>query len=138
MKLDLQIITPEKIAYHGKADSISVPTQQGEITVLPKHISLVSTMKHGALVIRNDQHETVMAVYKGFVEIRKNQVIIMTDIAERVDEIDQEKAEQARQEAQRKLVEKDKMDDIAFADTMAVLEKSLARLKATKRKHHRH
>lgn len=138
MKLDLQIITPEKIAYHGQADSISVPTPQGEITILPKHISLVSTMQHGAMIIKNDQLETIMAVYKGFIEIKNNQVIIMTDIAERVDEIDQEKAEQARQEARIKLLEKDKMDDVAFADTMAILEKSLARLKATKRKHYKH
>jgi F-type H+-transporting ATPase subunit epsilon len=135
MKIDLQIITPEKVAYQGEADAVSVPTQQGEITILPKHMSLVSTMKHGALVIKNEGKETVLAVYKGFVEIRKNQVLIMTDIAERVDEIDAEKAEQARQEAQRRLLEKDKMDDIAFADTVAVLEKSLARLKATRRKH---
>lgn len=135
MKIDLQIITPEKVAYQGEADAVSVPTQQGEITILPKHMSLVSTMKHGALVIKNEGKETVLAVYKGFVEIRKNQVLIMTDIAERVDEIDAEKAEQARQEAQRRLLEKDKMDDIAFADTVAALEKSLARLKATRRKH---
>lgn len=135
MKIDLQIITPEKVAYQGEADAVSVPTQQGEITILPKHMSLVSTMKHGALVIKNEGKETVLAVYKGFVEIRKNQVLIMTDIAERVDEIDAEKAEQARQEAQRRLLEKDKMDDIAFADTVSALEKSLARLKATRRKH---
>jgi F-type H+-transporting ATPase subunit epsilon len=135
MKIDLQIITPEKVAYQGEADAVSVPTQQGEITILPKHMSLVSTMKHGALVIKNEGKETVMAVYKGFVEIRKNQVLIMTDIAERIDEIDAEKAEQARQEAKRRLLEKDKMDDIAFADTVAALEKSLARLKATRRKH---
>lgn len=134
MKIDLQIITPEKIAYQGEADAVSVPTQQGEITILPKHMSLVSTMKHGALVIRNEGKETVLAVYKGFVEIRKNQVLIMTDIAERVDEIDAEKAEQARQEAQRRLLEKDRMDDVVFADTVAALEKSLARLKATRRK----
>lgn len=135
MKIDLQIITPEKIAYQGEADAVSVPTQQGEITILPKHMSLVSTMKHGALVIKNEGKETVMAVYKGFVEIRKNQVLIMTDIAERIDEIDAEKAEQARQEAKRRLLEKDRMDDVAFADTVAALEKSLARLKATRRKH---
>ncbi len=135
MKIDLQIVTPEKIAFQGEADQVSLPTKNGQITILPKHISLVSTIKHGELIIKNEGEEVLMAVYGGFVEIRKNQVRVMTDIAERVDEIDEEKVERARQEAQRRLQEKDQMSDIAFADATTLLEKSLTMLKiARKRK----
>lgn len=133
MKLTLQIITPEKIAYQGEVDSISLPTEQGEITILPKHIPLVSTVQNGAMTVRNDQQEVVMAVYNGFVEVHNNHIIIMTDLAERVEEIDAEKANTARKEAEKKLLEKDRMDEVAFADTVAILEKSLARLRATKK-----
>jgi F-type H+-transporting ATPase subunit epsilon len=137
MKIDLQIVTPEKKAFEGEIDQISLPTKDGQITILPKHISLVSTIKHGELIIKNNGAETLMVVYGGFVEVRKNQVRVMTDIAERVEEIDIEKAEKAREEAQRRLREKDEMSDVAFADTVAILEKSLARIKVAKRKHTR-
>lgn len=134
MKIDLQVVTPERIAFEGEIDQISLPTKDGQITILPKHISLVSTIKHGELIIRNDKKEILMAVYGGFVEVRKNQVRVMTDIAERLDEIDEKKAEEAREEAKRRLKEKDQMSDVAFADTVTLLEKSLARLKVVKRK----
>jgi F-type H+-transporting ATPase subunit epsilon len=137
MKIDLQIVTPEKMAFTGEVDRITLPTRDGQITILPKHISLVSTIKHGELSIKNGQEEILMAVYGGFVEVRKNQVRVMTDIAERIDEIDVEKAEAARQEAQRRLKEKENMSDVAFTDTVAILEKNLARIKVAKRKHTR-
>jgi F-type H+-transporting ATPase subunit epsilon len=137
MKIDLQIVTPEKMAFTGTVDQITLPTRDGQITILPKHINLVSTIKHGELIIKNDKEEILMAVYGGFVEVRKNQVRVMTDIAERVDEIDIEKAEAARQEAARRLKEKDNLSDVAFADTVAILEKNLTRIKVVKRKHTR-
>lgn len=134
MKIELQVVTPEKIAFQGEIDQISLPTENGQITILPKHLSLVSTIKHGELIIKNGNKNILMAVYGGFIEVRKNQVRVMTDIAERMDEIDAEKAERARQEAERRLREKDRMDDVAFADTVAALEKSLARLKVARKK----
>jgi F-type H+-transporting ATPase subunit epsilon len=133
MKIDLQVVTPEKIAFEGKIDRISLPTEHGQITILPKHISLVSTIKSGELIIEDDKKETLMAVYGGFVEVRKNQVRVMTDIAERIEEIDEEKMQKARDEAQRRLKEKDQLSDIEFADAVRQLEKSLALLKAAKK-----
>ncbi len=133
MKIDLQVVTPEKIAFEGEIDRISLPTERGQITILPKHISLVSTIKGGDLVIENDKKETLMAVYGGFVEVRKNQVRVMTDIAERVEELDEEKIQKARDEAQRRLGEKDRLSEVEFADAVRQLEKSLALLKAAKK-----
>jgi len=129
MKIDLQVVTPEKIAFKGEIDQISLPTKNGQITILPKHISLVSTIEGGELIIKNDKEETLLAVYGGFVEVRKNQVRVMTDVAQRVDEIDEEKAQKARDEAQKRLTQKDQMSDVDFADAVRQLEKSLALLK---------
>ncbi|MCK4799560.1 ATP synthase F1 subunit epsilon [Candidatus Parcubacteria bacterium] len=136
-KINLQIITPEKIAYKDKADQITLPTGDGEITIMANHIPLISTMKHGELIIKNDGKEIPMAVCNGFVEVRKNCIIIMTDIAERVEEIDEQLAKEAKEKAQNLLKEKDRMSDVAFADATALLEKSLARIRVARRRKRR-
>lgn len=136
MKIDLQVVTPDKLAFKGDADKISLPTDNGQITILPKHISLVSTIKHGKLSIVSGGEEISMLVYGGFVEVKNNRVRVMTEIAERADEIDEEKAEKAKQEAQRLLKEKANLDDVAFANATVMLEKSILELKAVKRRKH--
>ncbi|MEA2098206.1 MAG: ATP synthase F1 subunit epsilon, partial [Patescibacteria group bacterium] len=133
-KINLQIITPEKIAYKDKADQITLPTGDGEITIMANHIPLISTMKHGELIIKNNGKEIPMAICNGFVEVRRNCIIIMTDIAERVEEIDEQLAKEAKKKAQDLLKEKDRMSDVAFADATALLEKSLARIRVARRK----
>ena len=133
MKINLQILTPEKVAYTDKVDQISVPTREGEITILPNHIPLVSLMAHGELVIKNDSKEIPMAVWGGFVEVRPDEVVVMTDVAERAEEIDEQKAEEARQKAENTLKEKDRLSDVAFTDAAAILEKSLTRLRVVKK-----
>ena len=134
MKINLQVLTPEKIACEGKVDQVSVPTKEGEITIMPNHLPLVSLMTHGELLIKNDSKEIPMAVWGGFIEVRPDsEVIIMTDVAERIEEIDEQKAEEARQRAEDTLKEKDRLSDVAFADASAILEKSLTRLKIVKK-----
>ena len=133
-KINLRIITPEKIAYKDKADQITLPTGDGEITIMANHIPLISTMKHGELIIKNDGKEISMAVCNGFIEVRKNCIIIMTDIAERVEEIDEQLAKEAKKKAQDLLKEKDRLSDVAFADATALLEKSLARIRVARRR----
>lgn len=135
MKLHLQIITPEKIAYAAEADSVTLPTSRGEITILPKHITLATTLAHGAMVVRAAGKEVVLAIYKGYAEVNRNQVLIMTSLAERAEEIDAEKAEAARLAAQERLA--NKLDEATFVDTVADLEKALARIKTTRRRRQR-
>ena len=134
MKINLQIITPEKIAYEGEIDQVTLPTTDGEITILADHIPLISTMKHGELTIKNGDEEVLMAVCNGFIEVKKNHIIIMTDIAERAEDIDEKRAQEAKKRAQESLKEKDRMSDIAFADVTAAMERSLARIKVARRK----
>ena len=134
MKINLQIITPEKTAYEGKIEQVTLPTADGEITILANHIPLISTMKHGELTIKNGGEEITMAVCNGFIEVKKNRIIIMTDIAERAEDIDEKRAQEAKKRAQESLKEKDRMSDIAFADVTAALERSLARIKVSRRK----
>lgn len=116
---------------------MTLPTRDGEITILANHIPLISAMKHGELIIKNDGKEIPMAVWGGFIEVKKNGITIMTDIAERVEEIDERKAEEARKKAEQLLKEKDRLSDVAFADAAAAMEKALARLKVARRRKRR-
>lgn len=131
--LHFKIVTPERIVFEQDIKQVTVPTQQGEITILPNHIALVSVLLPGELIVV-DNETTSMAVSGGFIKVADNQVVVLADTAERAEEIDETRAEEARARAQ-KLIEdaKDKAD-IDYASMAAKLEKELARLKVARKK----
>ncbi len=129
-KINFKIITMERIVYEDEIEQVTIPTTAGEITVLPRHAPLVSLLRPGELRIRKDGYDVLLSVSTGFVEVRpKSEVIILADTAERAEEIDLERAEQARKRAEEMLKEKERLDDVQFARLQAQLEKELARLK---------
>jgi len=134
VKTNLKIITLEKIAYEGEVDQVTLPTMDGEITVLANHVPLISLLKSGELIIKNGNEEISMAIYKGFVEIKKNHITVLTDTAERAEEIDEERAQMAKERAQELLKEKERLSDVAFAGLVVSMEKSLIRIKVARRK----
>lgn len=133
-KLYFQIITPEKIVYEDEITQVTIPTKQGQITVLSHHIPLISILEPGELIIKKDGQEAPLFVSGGFVEVRKgNKIVILADSAEYAHEIDEERAEQAR--ARALALQKEKFtDDVKFMEASASLERALARLKVA-RKH---
>ncbi|MFA6466822.1 MAG: ATP synthase F1 subunit epsilon [Patescibacteria group bacterium] len=133
-QIKLKIVTPEKILFEDIVSQISVSTIMGEITILPNHIPLVSQLASGEIVIKTEQgKEDFMAVSGGFIEVLPDQVVILADTAERAEDIDEARAEEARQKAEEIL--KTKVADAeGFAMFTAKIEKELARLKVV-RKH---
>lgn len=130
--LKLKIVTPERILFESKVSQVSVSTIMGEITILPNHIPLVSQLVPGEIVVRNGkEEEELMAVSGGFVEVLPDQVVILADTAERAEEIDEARAEEARQKAEEVL--KTKLDSEGFATFTAQLEKELARLRVARK-----
>ena len=130
-----EIATPERIVYKETVDSLTLPTKDGEITVLPNHIPLVSALQPGAITVRKGKDEQYMAVSGGFIEVQpNNRVVVLADTAERAEELTLAAIEKARAEAERVLHEKRSMDDETFAAAAAGLERELARLKVA-RKH---
>lgn len=120
-----------------QVDSISLPTQMGEITVLENHIPLVANLVPGEIVYRKGGESKYFAVSGGFIEINKdNRVVILADTAEFGHEIDIDRAMKAREEA-KKMMQESYHDETAFAEASAAMEKSLARIKVAK-KHHTH
>ena len=135
--LNFQIATPEKVVLKEKIDKISIPTELGEITVLPGHIPLIANIVPGELTIHKGSDTMLYAVTGGFVEIRPgDNVIILADAAEHVEEIDIQRAQEAAEKA-KKMMAGVKADDVKFTEASALLERSLARIKvARKKKHH--
>ena len=134
--MKVEIITPEKISYSEDADQVSLPTAEGEITVLPGHIPLVTQLLPGELTLKKGNQYIVMAAGGGFAEITGKKVSIATDLAQRPEEIDERFAEEARKRAEQALTERERLSEEEFAVTAANLQKALAQLKI-KRRHRR-
>lgn len=131
-QLQFKIVTPERVVFEDTVDSVSLPTVEGEITVLPHHVPLVALLQAGVLRIKKGSEETPLAVSSGVIEVDGKRVVVLADTAERADELEEEKIEKAR-EAAKKLMEEKRGDAEGFAEATAALERELARLKIVKR-----
>jgi len=136
MKFRLEIVTAERLVYTRDVDVLTVPTVQGEISILAKHVPLVSIISPGEIRIKRDNKIEYMAISGGFVQVIPNKAIILADTAERAEEIDLARAEQARQRAQ-KLMEDKRGDKISHAEATAAFQRALIRIKVGQRKRKR-
>jgi F-type H+-transporting ATPase subunit epsilon len=134
MQMNFKIVTPDGVIYEDAVESVSLPTMNGEITVLPHHIPLISVIKSGEIRITKDANVFGVAVSSGVLEVREsNEVIIIADTAERAEHIDIERAEIARKRAEELMQQEQFEDDIQFARLQAQMEKELARLRVGKK-----
>lgn len=133
MKIKFKIATPERVVYEDEVDQITLPTKMGEITVLPNHLPIVSSLQAGEILIKKDGQETPLAVSGGFVEFNSNQMAILADTAERVEEIDEARAEAARARVAEILENKRGAEAVDFTALAAKMEKELARLKVARK-----
>lgn len=133
--LTLKVITPEnKIFEETEINSISFPTQEGEITVLPQHIPLISQTITGEVVIRKKDKEESLVITEGFLKIDKSgNCLVLADYAVRSNDIEIAKVEEAKKRAENTMKEKLNQKDFAIAE--AELRRTLMELKvSTKRK----
>lgn len=135
-KLDVHIVTAEREVFaDADVDEVVLPGIEGELTVLPEHAPLLTMVKPGVILIRKGGEEIDMAITGGFLEVRQDRVTILADAAERAEEIDAVRAEEARRQAERALEEREAEVDLAAA--AASLQKALMRLKAVERRRRR-
>jgi F-type H+-transporting ATPase subunit epsilon len=133
MKFKLDIVTPERQIWSDNVDFVTIPTIQGEITVLANHVPIVSIIEPGELKIRKENENIFMAVTGGFFQVTGKKVTILADAAERAEEIDIARAERARAEA-KKLLEEKKQERVPNVEAIAALQRSLTRLKVASRR----
>ena len=139
--LKLEIVTPEGRIFPATGadgqleandvDMVTLPGVEGEMGILPIHVPLMTQLTAGEIIVRRGGQDFFLAVGDGFVEVTGERVSILTDMAIKAENIDEVKAEEARQRAEARLAEK--LDDEEVASASAALAHSLAQLKVKRR-----
>ena len=128
---DLEIITPDRVFYKGEASMIEFNTTEGEIGVYKDHIPLTVIVKPGVLTITSEEDKKTAALHSGFATIMQDKVTILAEVIEWGDEIDEERAEAARQRAEERLRANQASIDMARAE--AALLRAVARIRSKKK-----
>ena len=134
MPLLLEIVTPERLAFSDTVDSVVVPGIEGELGILPHHAPLLSMLGLGELRIRRGGSEESFAIVGGFVQVRPDKVVVMAETADVASEIDLERAQEARREAERAL-ESGYREGADLASARAALQQALLRIRVAERRH---
>jgi F-type H+-transporting ATPase subunit epsilon len=134
VSLLLEIVTPERLAYSDTVDAVVLPGSEGEMGVLPHHAPLLATLGIGELRIRKGGAEEAFAIVGGFVQVRPDKVVVMAETADMASEIDLEKAQEARREAERAL-ESGFHEGADLSIARAQLQQALLRIRLAERRH---
>jgi F-type H+-transporting ATPase subunit epsilon len=135
MPIHLEIVTPERAVLADDVDMVIAPASEGYVGILPHHAPLLTTLGPGVLRIKKGGAETVLAVFGGFMDVRPDRVVILTEAAESADEIDESRAEAARARAREAPQEGTVGLDEARA--RASLERAMVRLRVSERRRRR-
>jgi len=132
-QLKLKIVTPERLVLEELCEQVSLPTTEGEITVLPGHIPLIAGIRSGDVVALISGEHVPMAVSGGFVEVKPGktmtEVAVLADFAEHVFEISDEAVEKAKARAEELRKQMENKEHVDFEHFEAELERSLTRVK---------
>ena len=135
MHLRLDVVTIEREVYSADdVDMVIVPGVEGQMGILPRHEPIVTGLREGALEIVRGETRDVLAIAGGFVEVRATHVVVLADVAERADEIDVARAEEARARAELALREAPRGEDAEKA--LASLRRAQIRLQVARRAGH--
>lgn len=136
-KLHLQLVTPERTVLTEELASLVCPTSDGQIAILPGHAPLIANLVSGELIAKNGNAEHIIHVAGGFVYVNVGgSVVILADTAERFEEIDLARAEEAKEKAEKTLREQS-LSDEEYAMTAALLQRNLSRIRIARKHAHR-
>jgi F-type H+-transporting ATPase subunit epsilon len=140
MPLTVEIVTIERVVRVEEGVEVLVaPGSEGQLTILPHHAALMTTLDYGELIFRRGSQEENFAIAGGFMEVRNDHVSILADHAESVEEIDIERARAARARAEERLrqAREGGGSDYDLARVQAALQRSLLRLRVAERRRQR-
>jgi len=136
LPLHLEVITPERKVYEDDVDMVVAPASEGYVGILPHHVPLFTTLGPGEFKVKKSGVEEVLAVFGGFMDVRGDRVVVLTDAAEPAEEIDASRAQQARERAQQVLA----AGPASAADEQrarAELQRALVRLRVSESRRRR-
>jgi F-type H+-transporting ATPase subunit epsilon len=131
--IHLEVITPERKVYEDDVDMVIAPGSEGYLGILPHHAPLLTALGPGEFRVKKGGAEEVLAVFGGFMDVRGDRVTVLTEAAEHVEEIDVQRAQQARERAQAAL----QAGPMSAADEMrarAALQRALVRMRVSERR----
>ncbi len=135
MSIQLDIVTAERSVFSEEVDLVVAPGIQGQLGILPHHTPLMTTLQAGELRVKKGEEEFSLVISGGFLEVRPDRIIVLADAAERAEEIDLARAEEAKLRAQEYLARPTPEVDIAQAE--ASLRRALARLEVGQKRRRR-
>ncbi len=133
--LRIEIVTAESVVYEDDVEIVVIPGVEGQLGILPHHAPLLTALQPGELVVRKEGEETAIAVSGGFVQVSDDKVIVLADSAERAEEINEERAQEAMRRAQERL--QDRTEDMNLERALASIRRAQSRLKTVQRRRYR-
>jgi F-type H+-transporting ATPase subunit epsilon len=127
MPLQVEVVAAERSILSEEADEVLADTVQGQIGVLPRHAPMLTILVPGTVRLRRGEDEEILAVSGGFLEVSENKVVVLADSAERAEEIDVARAEEARARAAALL--RTRGTDLDQDRARAALARSISRLR---------
>ena len=140
LPLHLEIVTPAKRVFEGDVDEVVVPGSEGELGILPHHAPLVSLLGQGRLRLKHGGQVEEMAIFGGFVQVRPDRVVVLAETADLASDIDLERAQRARDEAERMLEGGGVVSAEDLVAARAALQRALIRIRiaeSQRQPHHR-
>jgi len=128
----LEIVTPEKMVVRDVAEEMQIPGKDGYLGILPGHAPLITELAVGEITYRKDNHTHSLSVAWGFAEVLPDKVTILAETAERAEEIDARRAQEAKQRAESNLAACNTEED--FKRTSGDLKRADTRLEVAARK----
>jgi F-type H+-transporting ATPase subunit epsilon len=135
-KLSVEVVTGERVVYAEEdVDMVVAPGAEGQLGILPRHAALFTLLSAGEMRVKKGANEQSLVVFGGFLEVANNRVLVLADTAERLEEIDLQRAEDARQRAQTRIAQRGQGGvDMALAE--ASLQRAAVRLRVAQRRQH--
>lgn len=131
-EFNLAVYAADRIFYHDTCQSLQIPTPVGKMGILANHSNIISAISPGTIKINKGQEEILAIVSNGLIKVEDNEVLILVDTCEKPEEIDQKRAQRAKEEAERKL--RQKMSYQEYHIAQANLSRALNRLKNSRKK----
>ncbi|MFO7984398.1 MAG: F0F1 ATP synthase subunit epsilon [Desulfatiglandaceae bacterium] len=128
-KLQLEVVTPEKVMVSQEVDIVVAPGSMGEFGILAGHIPFLSGLNPGEMRYSTGSETERFAVAGGFVEVSENRVSVLVDAAEKAAEIDLARAREAKQRAEERLARERAAGDVDYLRAEAALKRAIARIR---------
>lgn len=134
MPIQCDIVTQERTVFSEQVDAVNLPSPEGRMGILPNHMVMLTALTFGEVVVRRGGEEEYFAIGGGFAEILPHKVTILADSAEYAEEIDVDRAQRAREEAERAMREGVVVDSTSYAQIEAALRRAQVRIDVSRRR----